>query len=78
MPLVTGTGCAATAVIGAFAAVDDDMATGAATALAFFGLAGEMAGAACGGPGSFVVSLLDHLYAMTPEQLEAGCKIMEA
>lgn len=40
MPYVTGTGCAATAVIGAFAAVDPDPVTATVTALAFFGLAG--------------------------------------
>lgn len=79
MPYVTGTGCSATAVIGAFAAVDRDYLTAAATGLAFFGLAGEMAGEAanCNGPGSFMISLLDALYTMTPEQLLKGCRINE-
>ncbi len=78
MPYVTGTGCSATAVIGAFAAVDTDYLTAAATALAFFGLAGEMAGKAVNGPGSFMIHLLDALYTMTPEQLEEGCRINES
>ena len=78
MPYVTGTGCSATAVIGAFAAVDTDYLTAAATALAFFGLAGEMAGESVTGPGSFMIHLLDALYTMTPEQLEAGCRINES
>jgi hydroxyethylthiazole kinase len=78
MPYVTGTGCSATAVIGAFAAVDTDYLTAAATALAFFGLAGEMAGKAANGPGSFMIHLLDALYTMTPEQLEEGCRINES
>jgi hydroxyethylthiazole kinase len=77
MPYVTGTGCSATAVIGAFAAVDTDYLTAAATALAFFGLAGEMAGEAANGPGTFMIHLLDTLYTMTPEQLEKGCRISE-
>ena len=77
MPYVTGTGCSATAVIGAFAAVDTDYLTAAATALAFFGLAGEMTGKAVNGPGSFMIHLLDTLYTMTPEQLEKGCRINE-
>ncbi len=75
MPHVTGTGCSATAVIGAFTAVDPDYLTAAATALAFFGLAGEMAGKTATGPGSFMVHLLDALYTMTPDQLERGCRI---
>ncbi len=75
MPYVTGTGCAATAVIGAFAAVDADPLAAAATALAFFGLAGERAGKSASGPGSFVVALLDALYNLTPEELHAGCRI---
>jgi len=75
MPFVTGTGCAATALIGAFAAVDDDPVTATATALAYFGLAGEKAGASAAGPGSFMVNLLDALYTLTPEDLRAGCRI---
>jgi hydroxyethylthiazole kinase len=78
MPYVTGTGCSATAVIGAFAAVDPDYLSAAATALAFFGLAGEMAGNAAAGPGSFMIHLLDALYTMTPEQLFRGCRINES
>jgi hydroxyethylthiazole kinase len=75
MPFVTGTGCSATAVIGAFAAVDPDYLSAAATALAFFGLAGEMAGSTATGPGSFMIHLLDALYTMTPKQLQQGCRI---
>lgn len=78
MPYVTGTGCSATAAIGAFAAVDADYLTAAASALAFFGLAGEMAGKTANGPGSFMIHLLDALYTMTPEQLEQGCRINES
>ncbi|SHO49797.1 hydroxyethylthiazole kinase [Desulfopila aestuarii] len=75
MSYVTGTGCAATSVIGAFAAVDDDTVTATATALAYYGLAGEKAGAMSNGPGSFMVNLLDALYNLTPEDVKAGSKI---
>jgi hydroxyethylthiazole kinase len=78
MPYVTGTGCSATSAIGAFAAVDADYLTATATALAFFGLAGEMAGKTAKGPGSFMIHLLDALYTMTPEQLKEGCRINES
>jgi hydroxyethylthiazole kinase len=72
---VTGTGCTATAIIGAFLAVDDDPLSATATALAYFGLAGEVAGQNAGAPGSFMIQLIDALYTITPEALEAGCKI---
>lgn len=75
MPYVTGTGCAATATIGAFAAVDDDMMTAAATALAFFGLAGEKAAMTGKAPGSFMVALQDALYTLSPEDLRSGARI---
>lgn len=75
MPYVTGTGCAATAVIGAFAAVDKNAAYAAATALAYFGLAGEKGGTSAQGPGSFITHMMDALYLLSPEQLEQGCRI---
>jgi len=77
MPYVTGTGCSASALVGAFHAVDADPVTAAASALAFFGLAGERAGARAEGPGSFQVHLLDALYNITAEELAAGCRIRE-
>lgn len=75
MPLVTGTGCSATALIGAFHAVDKDPLSAAATALAFFGVAGATAGAKSAGPGSFMVHLLDALYSLSPEEVESRCRI---
>lgn len=78
MPCVTGTGCSASALVGAFLAVDPDPVSAAATALAFFGLAGERAGARSEGPGSFQIHLLDTLYNLTPEELAHGCRIREA
>jgi hydroxyethylthiazole kinase len=72
---VTGTGCTATVAIGAFLAVDDDPLSATATALAYFGLAGEVAGKHAGAPGSFMIQMIDALYTITPEALEAGCKI---
>ncbi len=77
MPYVTGTGCAATAVIGSFAAADSNPLTAAATGLAYLGLAGERAGKIASGPGSFVPAFLDALYSITPEELSGGCKVEE-
>jgi hydroxyethylthiazole kinase len=78
MPYVTGTGCSATAIIGAFLAVDPDPLSAAATALAFFGIAGEMAGEKAAGPGSLMIGMLDALYRLSPEEVAGRCRISEA
>ena len=59
---ITGTGCTATALIGAFLAVDEDSLEATATALAAYGLAGEEAASESKGPGSFHPALLDALF----------------
>ncbi|MCU0539852.1 MAG: hydroxyethylthiazole kinase [Desulfobacterales bacterium] len=75
MARITGTGCTATAAVAAFLAVDPDPVRAAAAALAYFGLAGEVAAQKASAPGSFMIQLLDALYTITPEQLERGCRI---
>jgi hydroxyethylthiazole kinase len=75
MGYVTGTGCTATATIGAFLAVDKDPLSATATALAFYGLAGEIAAETASAPGSFMIQLLDALYTITPGQLRERSKI---
>jgi len=77
MSCVTGTGCTATTVIGAFLAVDNDPFSAAATALAFFGMAGEVAGKKAKAPGSFMIEMLDAMYLITPEKLRYGSRIEE-
>jgi hydroxyethylthiazole kinase len=75
MGRVTGTGCTATALIGAFLAVDRSAVDATATALAYFGLAGEVAAATAKAPGSYQIALLDALFTLDEEQLRAGAKI---
>jgi hydroxyethylthiazole kinase len=77
MGYVTGTGCTATVTIGAFLAVDDDPVSATVTALAYFGLAGEVAGQNASAPGSFMIQMIDALYTITPQDLKKGCKIEE-
>jgi hydroxyethylthiazole kinase len=72
---ITGTGCTATALIGAFLAVDKDPVEATSTALAFFGLAGEQAASKTKTPGSFQIALLDALFAIDEKQLEDGANI---
>ncbi len=76
MASVTGTGCTATATIGAFLAVDPDPLSAAATALAYFGVAGEVAAETAAAPGSFMIKLLDALYTITPEDLQHCCRFV--
>ena len=75
MASITGTGCTATVAVGAFNAVDPDPLSATASALAFFGLAGEIAAETAKAPGSFMIALLDALYTITPESLQKRCSI---
>ncbi len=77
MSCITGTGCGATAIIGAFSGVDPDPVSAAATALAYYGLAGQRAAVDANGPGSFMIRFLDALYNLTPEELERDARISE-
>jgi hydroxyethylthiazole kinase len=75
MSYLTGTGCASSAAIGAFLAVENDALRATAMALAFFGIAGEAASKNASAPGTFMGCLIDALYAITPEDLRRGCRI---
>ncbi len=75
MGLISGTGCMAASLTGAFAAVSPDHVISSAAALATFGLAGTRAAAVTKGPGSFKTALFDALATLTPGDLRAGAKI---
>jgi len=75
MTRVTGLGCTASALCGAFAAVVPEPAIAAAEAMAVLGIAGEIAVTRSLGPGTLQVHLLDALYRLTPEDLEQYLKI---
>jgi hydroxyethylthiazole kinase len=74
---VTATGCSLTSLVGAFVGVaaPDDRLDAAVAALALFGAAGETAAVHAGGPGTFQAALLDALFAMSPEELDAAAHI---
>lgn len=77
MKMVTGTGCIAATVVAAFATVDTDPLSAAATALGYFGLAGEKAAQRSSSPGSFQVALFDSLYDLTESEVRKGIRIRE-
>lgn len=69
MARVTGTGCAATALIGAFLAFEPDSLIAAVHALTVFGVAGEIAAGQAAGPGTLQVALLDTLHGLGRDDL---------
>lgn len=75
MGYVTGTGCTATVIVGAFLAVDRDPVEATTTGLAYFGLAGEKAATEAQAPGTFQIALLDALYKIDEKQMQEGVKI---
>ncbi len=72
---VTGAGCALTGIMAAFLSVDPDPVSASASALSYFGVAGEMAEKECKGPGSFVSCFLDALCNIAPEDLKKKAKV---
>lgn len=75
MTKITGVGCSATALVGAFCAVQADSWRATASAMAFLGVAGEVAAektqARGLGVGSMAVCLLDELQLMDQATFEA-------
>ncbi|MDX6748252.1 hydroxyethylthiazole kinase [Geminicoccaceae bacterium 1502E] len=75
MTRVTGTGCTASALAGAFLAALPDPLVATAHGLAMLGLAGERAARGDVGPGLFQTRLLDELYRLSPAELDEGARI---
>lgn len=78
MPRVTGLGCTATALTGAFAAVNPSPFEAAVHAMAVMGIAGEMAGEHAQGPGSFQMHFLDALFLLKESDIESRLRIERA
>jgi hydroxyethylthiazole kinase len=76
MPRVTGLGCSASALCGAFAAVNPDPFFAAAHAMAVMGIVGELAAEAAPGPGSLQLRLLDALYGLTRADVAQRLKVV--
>ncbi len=75
MSQVTGMGCMLTAVIGAFCAIEQDPMVASVSAVAFFGVAGEMAAQQSRGPGAFKQAFFDALFSITPDRMREGMVI---
>ena len=71
---ITGTGCVATTVIAAFAAVEPDALLAATAGYAALGIAGEVAAERATGPGTFQPALFDALYALDRATILERCR----
>lgn len=75
MPKVTGLGCTASAITGAFAAVNPSSLQAAAHAMAVMGIAGEIAAKHSKGPGSLQMHFLDTLYQLNESDIKKRLKV---
>ncbi|WP_460970085.1 hydroxyethylthiazole kinase [Spirosoma migulaei] len=75
MTKVTGMGCTATALTGAFAAVNTNYFQAATHAMAVMGIAGELAAEKKLAPGSLQVNFLDALYELTESEIDERLKL---
>lgn len=78
MTRVTGLGCSASALIGAFIAVIKNTFEAVAAATAVFSMAGEIAAEKSSGPGTLQVQLLDALYTIDESVFSNRLKWQEA
>jgi hydroxyethylthiazole kinase len=69
MTRVTGLGCTASALVGAFLAVQRDAVLASVSAMAVLGVAGEVAARKSPGPGSLQLHLLDALHTFDDKAL---------
>lgn len=75
MPKVTGMGCTATAIVGAFAAVNSNALLAATNAMTIMGVVGEMAAIKSAGPASMQVAFIDGLYNIVGLVAEQRAKV---
>ena len=76
MARITAMGCAESALLAAALAVEPDRFSAASAALLIFGIAGDIAGEAANGPGSFGVHFLDALFALDRAAILTRTKVV--
>jgi hydroxyethylthiazole kinase len=74
MGKVTGLGCTATALVGAFVAVNKNFLLASAHAMAVMGIAGELAAKKSSGPGTMQMHFLDELYKLSNKKISSCFK----
>jgi hydroxyethylthiazole kinase len=72
---ITGSGCMATACVGACVAVEPDRLAATVAGLACLEIAAEVAAQAAAGPGAFRAALLDALAALDPDTIARRARV---
>jgi hydroxyethylthiazole kinase len=75
MDRVTAMGCAGSALVAGFLAVEDDPFIAAASAMLVMKAAGRAAAETASGPGSFVPAFLDAVYTLDSETLQRHARV---
>ena len=75
MSRVTGMGCTASSITGAFSAVNDSAFKAAINAMVLMGVAGEMAAENSAGPGSLQMNFLNVLYSIQESEITKRIKM---
>lgn len=75
MSRITALGCAASALVGAFTAVELDRLTATTAALAILGVAGERAATDSPGPGTLRFRILDELHTLDERSVQVGTRL---
>ncbi len=75
MAQVTGMGCAASALIGAFLAVNDDPFLAAVHGMSLMGIAGEIAASKAEGPGTFGPAFIDTLHGLKGDTIQSLLRV---
>ncbi|HYG34092.1 MAG TPA: hydroxyethylthiazole kinase, partial [Clostridia bacterium] len=76
MTSVVGTGCMAASVIGTFAAVERNLPAAAASGLACYEIAAELAAEQTNGPATFKIQLFDRLFRLDQKTVERRLKVI--
>lgn len=75
MTKVTGLGCSASAIVGAFVAISENKTESTVAAMSLLGIAGELAEKISQGPGSLQVNILDKLYNISEQEFFHNVKV---
>lgn len=75
MTKVTGLGCSASAIVGAFAGISENKTESTVAAMSLLGIAGELSEKISNGPGSLQVNILDKLYNISEQEFFENVKV---
>jgi hydroxyethylthiazole kinase len=75
MARVTAMGCAASALVAACVAVEEDAFLATVAGLTLIGVAGEAAAPRAGGPGTFAVAIVDALHGLDAAAIKAHTRV---